>query len=247
MQCCPDCDESIEADTINIKEGVALCPNCGTLTRLAELNFNERHTQEILSDPPTGCSIEPVGAGVMATASLRSVARFLGAAAFALFWNSIVSVFVLVAIAGLYTNLVGPIPAWFPAPGLNDGKPEMNGEEMGLGVTLFLCVFLIPFVTVGIWMTATALMNLIGKVEVLIDEHESWVATGIWCFKWKRRFDPSTVCAVSYGTTAWQSEGVPNSLIELTADRTIKFGSMLLPERQAWLKATLTQRLLHDS
>jgi hypothetical protein len=244
LQRCPDCDESIDSDAINIKEGIALCPKCGMLSRLSDLNYSARSIQEILSQPPDGCSIQPVGLGVIATASLRSIAGFLGAAAFALFWNGIVSVFVLIALAGLYANLIGPLPAWFPAPGLKEGKPEMNGEAMGLGMTLFLCVFLIPFVTVGVGMTVAAIINLVGKVEVVIDELDSWVATGIWVFKWKRRFDPRRVHAISYGTAAWQSDGATNRVIELAADRTIKFGSLLQSDRMEWLKAVLNDLLL---
>lgn len=244
LQCCPECDESIDSDVINIREGVALCPKCGTLSRLSELSESDRSVQEILNQPPSGCSIEAFGNVVIATASLRSIAGFLAPAAFALFWNSIVSVFVLIAIAGLYTNLAGPLPAWFPAPGLNQGKPEMNGEPMGLGMTLFLCIFLIPFVTIGVGMVVAAMMNLFGKVEVVINELDSYIATGIGIVKWKRRFDPHQIRSVSYGRTTWQSEGSPSKLIELAADRTIKFGSLLQPERMEWLRVVLKQLLL---
>ena len=111
LQRCPDCDEALGSETINIKEGVALCSNCGKLSRLSELNYSHRSVQEILSNPPTGCSIVSLGQGVVAKASLRSIAGFLFPAGFALFWNGIVSVFVLIAVAGLYTNLIGPLPA----------------------------------------------------------------------------------------------------------------------------------------
>ena len=39
-----------------------------------------------------------------------------------------------------------------------------------LGMTLFLCVFLIPFVTVGTGMTVLALINLVLK-ELLLQPH----------------------------------------------------------------------------
>jgi hypothetical protein len=247
LQRCPDCDESLAPDAINVREGVALCPKCGKLSRLSELNCTDRPLEEILSQPPTGCSIVALGRGVVARASFRSLTGFLLPAGLALFWNSIVSIFVLIAIAGLYTNLIGPLPAWFPAPGLKDGKPEMNGEPMGLGMTLFLCVFLIPFVTVGIGMIGVALLNLIGKVEVVIDELDSYVATCAGGFRWIRRFDPYRVRAVSFGTTAWQSEGGPNRLIELSADRTIRFGSLLQADRMEWLRVVLKELLLNPN
>ncbi len=244
LQRCPNCDAVITADAINIKEGVALCPDCGKLSRLSELNTSGRSIADILARPPSGCSVVSDGQRVAATASLRSLSGFAFTAGFALFWNGIISVFVLIAIAGLYTNLIGPLPTWFPAPGLKDGKPEMNGEPMDLGMTLFLCVFLIPFVTVGIGMMAAAVINLIGKVEVVIDEFDSYVATRLGFLRWKKRFDPCEVQAVEFGGTPWQSDGGSNRLIEIKANRTVKFGSMLQSDRMEWLCAVLRQILL---
>jgi hypothetical protein len=236
-QRCPVCDALITSDVINIKEGVALCPGCGKLSRLSELNTSGRSIAEILAQPPAGCSIVSDGQRVTATVSLRSLAGFLFPAGFALFWNSITSVFVLI-------DVVGPLPNWFPAPGLKDGKPEMNGGPMDLGMTLFLCVFLIPFVTVGIGMAGAAIMNLIGKVEVVIDEFDSYVATGFAFLRWKKRFDPREVQAVEFGSTPWQSDGGSNRLIEIKANRSVKFGSMLHSDRMEWLRAVLWQTLL---
>ncbi len=243
-QRCPECDETIAADAINIKEGVALCPKCGKLSKLSELNCSNRSKEEILSEPPVGCSITPWGQGVIVRASLRSIAGFLFPAGFALFWNGIVSIFVLLAIAGLYANLIGPLPAWFPAPGVKNGKPEMNDGPMELGMTLFLCVFLIPFVTIGTGMAVFALMNLVGKVEVVIDELGSYVATGIGFVVWKRRFDPHQVHTVGAGATTWETNGQTNQLIELVAERTIKFGSMLQRDRMEWMRVVLKELLL---
>lgn len=243
-QRCPSCDEAINSDAINIKEGVALCPGCGKLSRLSELNTSGRSVAETLAQPPAGCSVASDGRRVTATVSMRSLAGFIFPAGFALFWNGITSVFVLIAVAGLYANLVGPLPNWFPAPGVKNGKPEMNDEPMDLGMTLFLCVFLIPFVTVGIGMASVAIINLIGKVEVVIDEFDSYVATGIPFLRWKKRFDPREVTAVEFGCTSWQSEGGSNKLIEIKANRLVRFGSLLQSDRMEWLRAVLRQTLL---
>ena len=227
-----------------MREGVALCPKCGKLSRLSELNVSGVSVVEILANPPAGCYVISDGLRVTATASFRSLAGFLFPAGFALFWNSITSVFVLIAIAGLYANLVGPVPTWFPAPGLKEGKPEMNGGPMDLGMTLFLCVFLIPFVTIGIGMAGAAIMNLFGKVEVIVDEFDSCVATGVGIIRWKRRFDAREVKSVEFGMTPWQSEGNANKLIEITTNKVVKFGSLLQSDRMTWLRAVLREILL---
>ncbi len=246
MQRCPECDEIILAEAINIKEGFALCPVCGRLTRLSELSFRNRSVVETLEKPPAGCSIMPVGHGVIVRASLRSIMGSLGATAFALFWNGIVSVFVLIAMAGLYANLIGPLPAWFPAPGVNNGQPQMNGGPMNLGQTLFLCVFLIPFVTVGTGMAGAALLFLCGKVVVVIDEFDSYAATGIGFLTWKQRFDPLQVHSITISTKTSESDGQTSTSrsIGIESNRTIKFGSMLHSDRLEWMCIALKELLL---
>ena len=249
MQRCPDCDEVILAEAINIKEGFALCPACGQLTKLSELSFRSRSIAETLNQPPDGCSIVPMGHGVIVRASLRSITGFLVTTGIALFWNGIVSVFVLIAIAGLYANLVGPLPAWFPAPGVNNGKPQINGGPMKLGETLFLCVFLIPFVTIGTGMAGAALLSLFGKVVVVIDEFDSYAATGIGLFVWKQRFDPLRVYSVTLSSSTSGSEGRTSTSrsIEIQSDRTFKFGSMLQSDRLEWMYAALKELMLKST
>jgi hypothetical protein len=246
-QRCPNCDQPIEAESINITEGVALCPGCGKLSRLSKLNYSTRSLQEILAQPPRGCSIGEAGRGVRLLASMRSLGGFIPTALFALFWNSIVSLFVLLAIAGLYSNLIGPLPHWFPAPGVNEGQPEMNGKPMDLGMTLFLCLFLTPFVAVGIGTLVAAITCLIGKVEVVIDEWESYVATGIGFIRWKKRFDSKQIQSVSFYNSGGQSDSDAKSSIELVADRTIKFGSGLREDRKQWLWAAVKEILLNPN
>ncbi len=102
----------------------------------------------------------------------------------------------------------------------------MNDRPMDLGMTLFLCVFLIPFVTVGIGMTVAAVVNLIGKVEVIIDEFDTYVATGIGFIRWKKRFDPRKSRRLSLVRHRSSPKGT-NKNIEITANRIVKFGSML--------------------
>lgn len=242
-QRCPDCDEPITADAINIKEGVALCPKCGELSRLSQLNTSGRSSAEILSEPPSRCSVESGRQRVTATASTRSLPGFLFTAAFAAFWNSITSIFVLIAIAGLYSNLVGPIPQWFPGPGIEDGKPIINDKPMELGATLFLFAFLTPFIMIGIGMTIAAIMCLIGKVSVVIDEFDSYVATGFGFLQWKQRFDPRQVSDVEITDSQTETSGNVKQAIKITANKTVQFGAILSRHRVQWLWA-VTRELL---
>ena len=241
-QRCPECDAAIDKEAINITEGVALCSTCGALTRLGELVFRDRSIEELLKNPPANCSLEEQVGHCVATVSTRSIGGFLMWLCISLFWNGIVSVFAVLALGGLWANLVGPLPNWFPA--VENGHPQMNEHPISLGETLFLCLFLTPFVLVGTGMIFTAAMNLWGKVEVVIDQFDSYVTSGVGPFKLKRRFVSSEVTSVSLGLTRWTSDDRRKPIIIIDSNRQIRFGSILTELQVHWLKATIAPRLV---
>lgn len=245
-QLCPECDQEIEPRDISMKEGMALCSGCGELTRLSELNLTGRSSEEVLGTPPAGCTAQIVSRGVTLQASLASAGGFLGMAAISLFWNGIVSVFTVVAAAGLYSNLVGPIPEWFPAPGVEDGEVLMNNKPMGIGGTLFLCLFLTPFWLIGSGMILGMVTSLCGRVEVQIEGAHSFVATGAGPFVWKKRFQADQVDSVVLASPKWKSsdDDQASQLIELQGAKSIRFGSQLPEERLEWLRVALKEVLL---
>lgn len=237
-QRCPDCDEPITSEVINIKERVALCAGCGKLSRLSALNTSGRSIGEMLSRPPWGCSIVSDGQRLTATASMRSLSRFLRYAALALLANSMTSLFGLIMIGHCYTSFVGPLPNWFPST-LNNGKQGMNGHRVDIEMLVFLCIFLYIFVFLGIWMVAAAVLNLLGKVEVIIDEFDSYVVTSVPFLKWKKRFDQGEVKAVEFGDEVFFVESEKD--IKIIADRSVKFGLFLQSDRREWLRAALRE------
>lgn len=232
---CPACGEAIATKAINIAEGVALCGSCGQLSKLSEVVSDQRPRKEILDTPPSGCSVYNFGQEILIYASLKSIPGFLGTLFFALFWNGIVSIFVLIALAGLYNNLIGPLPAWFPAP---------DGGDMPLGMTLFLCVFLIPFVTIGTGVFFACLLNLFGRIEVTVGRTEAAIRTGFGFVNWTRRFDPTVVHRVEHGLTSWRQNDERKALIQIEANKTIKFGTMLTTARREWMHAVLYKLFL---
>jgi hypothetical protein len=235
---CPSCDAPLATSDINIAEGVALCPDCGKLSRLSDVIEYEMPSDEVVNDPPSGCSLHNDIDATVIRVSLRSFSGFLGALFFCLFWNGITGVFVLIALAGLYTNLVGPLPAWFPAPDFDDG--------MGLGMTLFLCVFLTPFVTIGLMMLGVVLMCMMGSLVIRIGRDLATVKTGIGPVGWTRRFNPRQFRSIKSGQTKWQQNGEHKQLIEIEAYRTVRFASGLSEAKRDWIIAVL-RRLLRDS
>jgi hypothetical protein len=214
---------------MNVTEGVGLCRACGTLARLRDVISIPQIPD---GPPPAGCTLDDTGADVRVRASTRSVGTFAGALFFCLFWNGVVSVFVLVATAGVIQNLAGTVPSWFPAP-------VMNGSPMGWGITIFLWIFLIPFITVGVVMLGVVATAAAGVVEVRWRGGEGVVRRAVGPFAWTTRFDALAVRRIAIGETKKMQEGEAKPLIVLEADRTIRFGSMLTPERLAWMAGAL--------
>jgi hypothetical protein len=233
---CPQCDAPLGPETMNIAEGVALCPECGKLSRLSEVVEQTRPLEELVDNPPPGCSISEWGDHTTLYATLRSGSGLLGSLFMAIFWNSITSVFVVIAMVGLYQNLIGPFPQWFPAPEFDD--------QMPLGMALFLCLFLMPFVLIGAIMIGAVFSYAFGRVQVTIDRHAAQVRTGFGLLNWTQRFDPNEVDRVEAGLTRWKSNDNHQEQIEIHADRTVKFGTMLTEARRDWLRDVLRAKLL---
>jgi hypothetical protein len=243
---CPACGQPIATQDINIGQGVALCRSCGTLSRLADVVDQSAGGQVSITSPPSGCDYEDqIGGGVIISAAHRAIGSALGVLVFCLFWNGIVSIFVLFAIAGVYTHFFGPLPAWFPVP-RGSGHKGGPGPDMPWGTTLFLCIFLIPFVTIGLAYIFIFLTLLLGRVKVIVEGDDGRIRTGFGPFKWTRRFDASAVTRVTAGQTKYMVNNQTRPLIILEADRTIKFGSMLPNERREWMLGALRMRLIHQ-
>ncbi len=131
---CPACDNEITPIDIHIAEGVALCSGCGELSQLSDLNFSGSTTDETLSKTSYNIKINSDSNKVEVSFSLFSISQFLGSLAVSIFWNGIVSIFLSLAAAAVYYNLFGPVPDWFPTPGLENGRPIMNDQVMGVGI-----------------------------------------------------------------------------------------------------------------
>jgi hypothetical protein len=234
---CPSCNHVLPAQQINVSQAVAHCLNCGKLSSLNDVMENEESQEQVL-DTPSGCYVWEEGSRIRVQATLRSISGALGALFISLFWNGIVSVFVLIALAGLWVNFIGPLPEGFPAP---DGE---DGEPIPLGMTLFLCVFLMPFVLIGSCMIGSVFLNLWGKVEVVLDGSLGKVRTSIGPLGWTRRFDATSVDEVSIGRSSIETNGKRAKLIRIEADRTIKFGSQLNEKRLEWMRSVLKKLLV---
>lgn len=245
---CPTCHQPISPEEINITEGVGLCHTCDKLWRLRELAADPEDAAAKLAatdSPPSGCRIRDLGSHTVITVSCRGALGcfFLF---FATFWNSIVSFFLCAALGGLYTNLVGPLPTWYPGANtqIQSGSQTATPNTMPLGMVIGLLCFLIPFVLVGIGTAIAAIMGLVGRVTITLRGQEATAFTGVGPIGWRRRFDASSVRTVRIRESGSSTNDQPNKHIVIEADKTVKIGLLLSDKRRRWLAGVLSRVLI---
>jgi hypothetical protein len=239
---CSKCGKAIPSEDVNVANDVAYCRACNLSHKLSALTEGTELDAIIdLNNPPAGAWYRNNGMGPVIGATHRSLGSALGALAISLFWNGIVSVFVLVALAGTLRNLGIPLPHWFPAP-------NMNGSPMSVGMTIFLWLFLTPFILIGLAMIGAFLSSLGGRTEVQMANAEGTVFVGIGTLGYRRRFDASAVKDVRLADTRWRDrDGDPQRktyiIIETREGRLVKFGSMLREDRRKFVAGAVRKVL----
>jgi len=240
---CPKCKGVIRADDINVATDVAFCRGCNVSYALSEVAHGTGIDPNIdLSRPPKGAWQRASGLGTVIGASHRSLGGAFGLLAISLFWNGIVSVFVALALSSTLALLGVNRPSWFPAP-------VMNGGAIGWGVTIFLWLFLTPFIAVGLAMVAAFFSCLAGRTEVFIRDWQGEIFTGIGPFGWRRKFKTENVKNVRIEDKQWRdSDGdrrrSTHILIELTEGKPLKFGSSLSNERRQFMAGAVRKALV---
>lgn len=240
---CPECGRVIPSDDVNVANDVAYCRACNLSHKLSTLTqIGELESGVDLNRPPAGAWRREAGVETVIGATHRAVGTAIGALAICLFWNGIVSIFVLLVTASTLRHLGITLPDWFPAP-------DLNGRPMSVGMMLFMWIFLTPFIVVGLIMLGAFLSALGGRTEVRISGSQGVVYTGIGALGWRRRFDPATVKDVRVEDRSWRdSDGDRRSktslVIETREGKLIRFGAMLKDERRKFVAVALRKGLL---
>ena len=237
---CSQCKKVIPAEDINVGADVAYCRVCNISHSLAALTSGmELDARVDLSNPPPGAWHVNDGTATTIGATHRSVAGALGALVFGLFWNGIVSIFVLVVSASTLKHFGVTLPEWFPAP-------NMNGQPMGVGMTIFMWIFLTPFIVIGLIMIGTFFSCLMGRTEVRISREEGTVFTGLGKIGWRRRFTPGDIKQVRIDDRRWRdsdgdSRRKSQIVMETARGKLIRFGGSLSAERRKFVASAVRQ------
>jgi hypothetical protein len=239
---CPKCSQDIPTEDVNVGKDIAYCRGCNESFELSALTHGaELEAGADFSHPPAGAWRRSEGMETVIGATHRSPGLAAAGLAVALFWNGIVSVFVSANTAATLRHLGLQLPAWFPGP-------KMNGPLMPLGMTIFLWLFLTPFMAVGLVLIGTFLSYLAGHTDVRIANGQAVVFTGVGALGFRRRFDPRDVKDVRIEEGQWRDRnGYPRQtlriLVETREGKEIKFGTSLSAERRKFVAAALRREL----
>jgi hypothetical protein len=239
---CSKCGKAIPSEDVNVANDIAYCRACNLSHKLSALTEGTELDSIIdLNNPPAGAWYRNDGMGPVIGATHRSMGSALGALAISLFWNGIVSVFVLMALSGTLRHFGISLPHWFPAPVMND-------SSMSVGMTIFLWIFLTPFIVIGLAMVGAFLSALGGRTEVRITNAEGVVFIGIGRLGYRRRFDASAVKDVRLEDKQWSDNDGRRQrktyiILETREGKLVKFGSMLREDRRKFVAGAVRKVL----
>ena len=243
---CPGCKNEIRRADVDFDDWMVHCGDCGAETPVADLHFEAFDDDPADNDSlPKGVTIKSGFDSMEIRFSLFSLKKIFLGLFVVLFWNGIVSIFLSLAVAAVCYNALGYVPKWLPVPGLEDGKPIMNDQVMGWGMTIFLCLFLTPFLAVGGYMLLYFLLRIVGWTKVTLAPRQCRVATGMWILSRWRNFHAQDIKsvkrAVAYDHSRTDDD---NFRVELeTSGTPVKFGTLLSEEQQLWLIRILKRAL----
>ena len=237
---CPRCHRVIPSEDINVANDIAFCRNCNLSHSLSALTSGTAVDENIdVSRPPAGTWFERNGDGAVIGSTHRSLGQAFAMLFICLFWNGIVSVFVSFATASTLQHLGMQLPHWFHLA---------KGGYMPVPLTVFLWLFLTPFMAIGLVLVATFLSSLAGRTEVRIQGGEGVLFTGIGPLGFRKRFSASGVRDVRLEDRRWRdsngnSQRKPQIVIE-TDSKPICFGSMLSDERRRFVAGAVKKELV---
>lgn len=237
---CPQCRRILPSEDVNVAKDVAYCRSCNGVHPLSAMPHGAGVNLQMDSrNPPQGCWFYTQGNETIIGGSHRSFGNAILFFAFTAFWNSIVAVFVTLAIRSTLNHLGIPLPQSL-------GFQVDNPEEMGVVMTLFLWIFLTPFIGIGLFLMASLISCLMGRTEIRIRPDQAFAFVGVGKLGYKKRFDPKKVRDVRVDHDRPQRGESTQSqriTIEMEDSTQVHIGSMLSADRRIFIGSVLSQAL----
>ena len=240
---CPKCHSTIPSNDVNVAADLAFCRTCNLSHTFSSIARGTGIDPTVdVTRPPKGAWQRSSGLGTTIGASHRTLGGAVTLLGIAAFWNGIVSIFVALALSSTMALIGFRPPGWFP-------NPIMNGSAMGVGVTIFLWLFLTPFILVGLAMISGFFLCLGGRTEVHLRDWEGEIFTGIGPVGRRRKFKTESIKDVRIEDKQWRdSDGdrrrSTEILIELIEGKPLKFGSSLAEDRRQFMAAAMRKALV---
>ena len=237
---CPRCKQVIPSEDVNVANDVAFCRRCDLSHRLSALTSGAVVDEDVDTlRPPAGAWFHQDGAGVQMGATHRSLGQAVGLLFITLFWNGIISVFVSLAAVSTLHHLGVTPPHWFH---------QAKGGLLPIPMTIFLWIFLLPFIGIGLLLLGAFLSSLGGKTELRIARGECEIFTGIGPLGSRKRISVSEVKDVRMeenNTIRTQGSARRNFRIVVeTGSKPIYFGTMLTDARRRFLAGAAKKELV---
>lgn len=120
---------------------------------------------------------------------------------------------------------------------------------MSAWMSVFLWLFLTPFIAIGLGMICAFLFCVAGRTEVTISQTGADLYTGIGPLGRHRRFDARSVQEVRIDNQQWRDNDgerrrTAQIVVEMAEGKAIKFGSWLNEERRMFVTGALRKLLL---
>jgi len=199
-----------------------------TSNRAAAAPRDELH----IDHPPRGIKMERTYDGTTVIRARTFSASAFGLLFFAVFWNSITSIFVAVAIAMTAAKFgfdTGFNPKWE-----NDSPPPL----------WLLWLFLTPFILIGLGTLGAVVFKLFGRCEIRLGAGGGSVFKGVGSLGRTQHFSPQSVKSVYLRTASYtvNRQAVYHWTIEMNNGREIKLPS-IGKMRETWLAFALKKIL----
>ena len=119
---------------------------------------------------------------------------------------------------------------------------------MPVGLTVFLWLFLTPFIAVGLVLFTTFLSCLAGRTEIRIQGGEGCLLSGVGPLRFRQHFSTGEVKDVRIEDRQWcDSNGHARRKAQIVIEtdrKRIQLGSMLTQERRQFVAAALKRELV---
>jgi hypothetical protein len=219
---CPKCSQQIPADGVNVAQGIAFCKLCAEAFSIGTLVRNEPAR---LAQPENTKVVLTRAGDKIAVALPRGGFRGAGCffTFFSLIWNGITwPIFI--------ANLLGLVKT-----------QNSSGNMVAQGFDVFVALFLIPFILVGLVTFCAALYCIYGEVTLAMDREQVLFQRQVFGWKWERTYPLADITDIRL-TEAYKQNDEPvyGVGIHLSSKRMpLTFGSNLSDEEKNWLVGEL--------